>query len=282
LAAAGSGRAEGGSQEKQFPPALLSFFIYNPRFGPREGEEENKILFYHPNEVEKNEKIRNVGLCEAIVQFTRTFSPSKPAKSLHTQKNRQFFNEPEENFWMVMVVRNPIIEKQSKDGKPVVEYQEEELLDKVYSSVLQQCYSMYKLFNGTFLKAMEDGGVKLLKERLEKFFHRYLQTLHLQSCDLLDIFGGISFFPLDKMTYLKIQSFINRVEESLNIVKYTAFLYNDQLIWSGLEQDDMRILYKYLTTSLFPRHIEPELAGRDSPVRAEMPGNLQHYGRCTH
>ncbi|KAL4826524.1 hypothetical protein H8958_005063 [Nasalis larvatus] len=152
------------------------------------------------------------------------------------------------------------------------------LQDKVYSSVLQQCYSMYKLFNGTFLKAMEDGGVELLKERLEKFFHRYLQTLHLQSCALLDIFGGISFFPLDKMTYLKIQSFINRMEESLNIVKYTAFLYNDQLIWSGLEQDDMRILYKYLTTSLFPRHIEPELAGRDSPI-AEMPGNLQHYGR---
>ncbi|PKU43245.1 hypothetical protein llap_6444 [Limosa lapponica baueri] len=154
--------------------------------------EEKKILFYHPNEVEKNEKIRNVGLCEAIVQFTRTFSPTKPAKSLHTQKNRQFFHEPEENFWMVMVVRNPIIEKH-KDGKPVYEYQEEELLDKVYSSVLQQCYSMYKLFNGTFLKAMEDGGVKVLKERLEKFFHR--------------------------------------------------------------------------------------LAGRDSPIRAEMPGNLQHYGR---
>ncbi|XP_070951462.1 vacuolar fusion protein CCZ1 homolog B isoform X5 [Macaca nemestrina] len=278
-AAAGAGSGPWAAQEKQFPPALLSFFIYNPRFGPREGEEENKILFYHPNEVEKNEKIRNVGLCEAIVQFTRTFSPSKPAKSLHTQKNRQFFNEPEEHFWMVMVVRNPIIEKQSKDGKQVIEYQEEELLDKVYSSVLQQCYSMYKLFNGTFLKAMEDGGLELLKERLEKFFHRYLQTLHLQSCDLLDIFGGISFFPLDKMTYLKIQSFINRMEESLSIVKYTAFLYNDQLIWSGLEQDDMRILYKYLTTSLFPRHMEPELAGRDSPIRAEMPGNLQHYGR---
>ncbi|KAM9372313.1 vacuolar fusion protein CCZ1 homolog isoform 4-T4 [Phaethornis superciliosus] len=237
--------AGGAGQEKQLAPTLLSFFIYNPKLGPKEGEEEKKILFYHPNEVEKNEKIRNVGLCEAIVQFTRTFSPTKPAKSLHTQKNRQFFHEPEENFWMVMVVRNPIIEKH-KDGKPVYEYQEEELLDKVYSSVLQQCYSMYKLFNGTFLKAMEDGGVKVLKERLEKFFHR---------------------------------SFINRMEESLNTVKYTAFLYNDQLIWSGLEQDDMRILYKYLTTSLFPRHMEPELAGRDSPIRSEMPGNLQHYGR---
>jgi len=30
---------------------------------------------------------------------------------------------------------------------------------------------------------------------------------------------------------------------------------------SGLEQDDMRILYKYLTTSLFPRHSEPEVGG---------------------
>lgn len=96
--------AAGAGQEKQLAPTLLSFFIYNPKLGPKEGEEEKKILFYHPNEVEKNEKIRNVGLCEAIVQFTRTFSPTKPAKSLHTQKNRQFFHEPEENFWMVMPV----------------------------------------------------------------------------------------------------------------------------------------------------------------------------------
>ncbi|CAJ0967993.1 unnamed protein product [Ranitomeya imitator] len=247
-------------QEKHYPPSLLSFFIYNPKFGPREGEEEKKILFYHPSEVEKNEKIKNVGLCEAIVQFTRTFNPTKPAQSLHTQKNRQFFLEPEDGFWMVMVVKNPVVEKQ-KDGKAILEYQEDEILDKVYSSVLEQCYKMYKgyivdsyrfffnacllrifvchvtdtvelqLFNGTFNKAMDAGGVTLLKDRLEKFFLRYLQTLHLQSCDLLDVFSGISFFPLDKMTYLKIQSFINRVEESLSLVKYTAFLYNDQLIW---------------------------------------------------
>uniref|UniRef100_A0A6I8S8S5 CCZ1 homolog B, vacuolar protein trafficking and biogenesis associated n=1 Tax=Xenopus tropicalis TaxID=8364 RepID=A0A6I8S8S5_XENTR len=269
-------------QDKRFAPSLLSFFIYNPKFGPREGEEEKKILFYHPNEVEKNEKIRNVGLCEAIVQFTRTFNPTKPAKSLHTQKNRQFFHEPEEGFWMVMVVKNPLAEKQ-KEGKTVLEYQEDELLVSMTWFYFFLCYIYYyylrSLFNGTFSRAMEVGQVELLKDRLEKFFHRYLQTLHLHSCDLLDVFGGISFFPLDKMTYLKIQSFINRIEESLNIVKYTAFLYNDQLIWSGLEQEDMRILYKYLTTTLFPRYTEPELAGRDSPIRPEMPGNLQHYGR---
>uniref|UniRef100_A0A3P9LTD5 CCZ1/INTU/HSP4 first Longin domain-containing protein n=1 Tax=Oryzias latipes TaxID=8090 RepID=A0A3P9LTD5_ORYLA len=266
-----------GMQEKQYTPCLLNFFIYNPTFGPREGEEEKKILFYHPSEVEKNEKIRNVGLCEAIVQFTRTFCPTKPAKSLHTQKNRQFFFEPEENFWItfLMVVLGVKHFPPFLTGDVCVYFTEE----IYWSKLVRQCYSMYKLFNGPFSRAMEAGGVELLMQKLEKFFYRYLQTLHLQSCDLLDVFGGISFFPLDKMTYLKIQSFVNRVEESLSLIKYTAFLYNDQLIWSGLEQDDMRTLYKYLTTSLFPRHSEPELAGRDSPLRPEVAGNLLHYGR---
>ncbi|RXN00427.1 Vacuolar fusion protein CCZ1-like [Acipenser ruthenus] len=128
----------------------------------------------------------------------KTFCPTKIAKSLHTQKNRQFFCEPEEHFWMVMFVQNPKIENNT-DGKPVVEYQEEEILDPVYSTVLLQCYNMYKIFNSTFARTMETGGVDLLKERLEKFFYRYLQTLHLQSCDLLDIFSGITIFPLDKV-----------------------------------------------------------------------------------
>lgn len=43
-----------------------------------------------------------------IYFLSRTFSPTKPAKSLHTQKNRQFFHEPEENFWMVMVLMHMI------------------------------------------------------------------------------------------------------------------------------------------------------------------------------
>uniref|UniRef100_A0A8C4TI32 CCZ1 homolog, vacuolar protein trafficking and biogenesis associated n=1 Tax=Erpetoichthys calabaricus TaxID=27687 RepID=A0A8C4TI32_ERPCA len=260
-----SPRMASGSQEKLYGPSLLNFFIYNPKFGPREGEV--RWLFSHMFE-------GSVSWHNSIAIFLfpphRTFCPTKPAKSLHTQKNRQFFFEPEEHFWMVMVVKNPMIERPSKGGKPDLEYQEEEIFFALLHS---------QLFNGRFSKAMDEGGVALLRERLEKFFYRYLQALHLGSCDLLDVFGGISFFPLDKMTYLKIQSFVNQMEQSLNLVKYTAFLYNDQLIWSGLEQDDMRILYKYLTTSLFPRHSEPELAGRDSPMRPEMSGNLLHYGR---
>lgn len=101
------------------------------------------------------------------------------------------------------------------------------------------------------------------------FSFQYLQTLHLQSCDLLDVFGGISFFPLDKMTYLKIQSFVNRVEESLSLIKYTAFLYNDQLIWYRLnacwnlylyliQPNKFTALYTTITTR---RHLENTVHG---------------------
>lgn len=38
-----------------------------------------------------------------------------------------------------------------------------------------------------------------------------------------------------------------------------SLMYCPVFCRSGLEQDDMRILYKYLTTSLFPRHTEPEV-----------------------
>jgi len=42
-----SPRMASGMQEKQYTPSLLSFFIYNPKFGPREGEVTilNNIVF---------------------------------------------------------------------------------------------------------------------------------------------------------------------------------------------------------------------------------------------
>ena len=64
---------------------------------------------------------------------------------------------------------------------------------------------------------------------------------------MVDAFDGIQFLPLDKNTYLRVQCFINLTESTFPCIKYTVFLYNDHLVWSGLEQDDMRVLYKYLT-----------------------------------
>ena len=117
---------------------LVSFFIYNPQLGPKEGtvrnnlyptqmplkdlvlvqrkdwrspfmlyhflpQEHQKILYYKPEGEILNRKIRNIGLCEALVNFTKTFTSDKPCESVHTQRLRQVFYEPEPHMWMVLV-----------------------------------------------------------------------------------------------------------------------------------------------------------------------------------
>ncbi|KAK3090405.1 hypothetical protein FSP39_011589 [Pinctada imbricata] len=278
---------------------LVSFFVFNSNYGPREGEEHKKILFYYPKEEDLDNKIKNIGLCEAIVKFAETFS-DKPCQSMHTQKMRHLFLEPEKDFWAVMTVSIPFIEKQ-KEGQPYTEYQEEDVQDPVYEALLRQAYRMFQvctspvyeailrqayrlfqLFNGTFchILAKTNNNVDVLKQRLDHFYSRYLQTLRVHQSDIIDIFSGIHFMPLDKNTYLRVQCFINLLEARFPYIKYTAFMYNDQLVWSGLEQDDMRIMYKYLTTSLFPSYQEQELQGTSSvsPARTTTAQAI-HYGK---
>ncbi|KAH3863474.1 vacuolar fusion protein CCZ1 homolog [Dreissena polymorpha] len=265
--------------------SLLSFFIFNPTYGPKEGEEHKKIMYYYPTNVDIDTKIKQVGLCEAIITFTRTFS-DKPCETLHTQKTRQVYFQPEKDFWMVMTVSVPFSEK-TKDGQVSYEYHEEDVQDPVMEALLRQSYRMFTLFNGSIYYLLQkfDNNVQTLQTRLDHFFSRYVLTLRPVSSDLLDVFSGISFLPLDKNTYLKVQCFINVLESTFQQVKYTAFLYNDQLVWSGLEQDDMRIMYRYLTTSLFPAYLEQELQAAGmapSPgTRHASTSNIGsvHYGK---
>jgi len=60
---------------------------------------------------------------------------------------------------------------------------------------------------------------------------QYLLSLKLNNSDILDVFQGLQFLPLDKITFLKVQCFMNLVEAMFTQVKYTAFLYNDQVVW---------------------------------------------------
>lgn len=255
--------------------SLLHFYIFNTEYGPKEGEEYKKILFYHPSDLDLDTQVKRIGLSEAVTRFTATFS-DQPCQSMHTQQTRQVFFEPEPCFWMVMVVSIPFKEK-AKEGQNVTEYRDDHVQDSVYESILQQAYKMFKLFNGTFTTILNraDGNVESLKQRLDHFYCKYLLTLKLPQGDILDVFNGITFLPLDKNTYLRIQCFINNLEASFPFIKYTAFLYNEKLVWSGLEQEDMRIMYRYLTASLFPTYLEQELQGG----HGRQPLGLGHYGK---
>lgn len=211
------------TSQQTSPVSLQNFYIYNPTYGPREGEEHKKVLFFHPANTHLDVQIRSVGLSEAVVQFADEFAPSKRCEAVHTQKTRQLYLNPEPDFWIVLIVRVPATYR-TQDGKTTAEYHEEDVQDTVFQAVLKQAYTMFKFFTGTFTDIVNKFSVEELKSRLNHFFSKYLENLRLNQSDILDIQNGIQFLPLDKNTYLRIQCFINLIEASFQQIKYTAFL----------------------------------------------------------
>ena len=48
---------------------LTQFFLFNPSWGPREGQEEEKVIFHWPAHLDANARVRSVGLVEAVVRW---------------------------------------------------------------------------------------------------------------------------------------------------------------------------------------------------------------------
>jgi hypothetical protein len=53
------------------PPTLSRFFIFNPKYGPREDNDHEKILFYHPKATTLDSQMKDVGLAEALTNITK-------------------------------------------------------------------------------------------------------------------------------------------------------------------------------------------------------------------
>jgi len=152
---------------------------------------------------------------------------------------------------MILAVNNPRVSK-VQDGASVSEFKENELDDTSLLTVLSQAYKLFKLFNGSFTGQRKQYGEEGLKQKLDAFFSSYLQSMIIDEIDLFSTLDGIHFLPVDKNVYLRIQCFINLCEQTFPKIQYSTFLYRDHLVWSGLEQEETRILYRYLVNHLAP------------------------------
>lgn len=72
------------------------------------------------------------------------------------------------------------------------------------------------------------------------------KKLSVQDCDIMNTFNGIRFMSLDRGMYLKIQCLLNLLEEKLPLIDKTIVMHQDEMIWSGLEQEDAALIYNYL------------------------------------
>lgn len=260
------------------PLSLKYFYIFNSLYGQKEGEEAEKILYFYPPKTDLDQQIKNVGLAEAIIKFTETFNCHQDCESLHTQKTRQLYFRPEEGFWMALVLSVPTVIK-TKEGVDSLEHLSDDIQDNVYWAVMQEVYRSFRLFHGSFKTILHVGNdVTKLRYELDQYMSKHLMKLRLNHADILDVFHGIQFLPLDKKTFLHVQTLVNLLECSFSTVRYTSFLYNDQLVWSGLEPDDMQVLYRYLVSSVLPAQMETEFQGGAVPRQASSFSAL-HYGR---
>ncbi|XP_075977696.1 vacuolar fusion protein CCZ1 isoform X2 [Anticarsia gemmatalis] len=245
---------------------INSFFIFNSSFGPREGEEFKRILFYHPSQTSPDAQKMQVGLCEAVVKFMSTFS-SEPCEALQTQTKRYIFYQPEKGYWMVLVVRIPYTTK----ALSAIGETRGDLIDPtVMYDLIVSAYKMFKMFRGPF----KDFSTDDIYAACDQFFSPYIITRSLTN-DISDVIQGISYLPLDKNSFFKVLCFIDLLEVNYPHFKCISFIYNEQLIWNGLATNDMLTLYQYLIQTLLPRQVEKEIQG--GAVAA-----AQRHGRFIH
>lgn len=56
--------------------------------------------------------------------------------------------------------------------------------------------------------------------------------MRIADCDIIDVFEGMMFLPLDKKTYLHAQSFMNMFQCKFGEqVHYSMLLMNNHLVW---------------------------------------------------
>eukprot|EP01130_Rhizamoeba_saxonica_P001631 TRINITY_DN1150_c0_g1_i3.p1 TRINITY_DN1150_c0_g1~~TRINITY_DN1150_c0_g1_i3.p1 ORF type:complete len:437 (+),score=63.14 TRINITY_DN1150_c0_g1_i3:196-1506(+) len=233
-------------------PKLSRFFIFNPAyFGLREDNDYEKVLLYYPA-TDIREQMLDVGLIEGLVQFASTFSDT-PAESCHNEKTRFTIYECEPNWWIVMGSQNPkkIKHIEEKKGKKTVERTEvewlyEDLDDIVLRNTVDRCYKMFRLFNGPMEMIYQEQGEAGIREVLNQTFISIIQSIKLPNLDLFHTLEGVEFLPVNKNVYLRILSLINYSEQTFDQIKYSTLMYKDSLVWSGLEQDDMRTMYRFL------------------------------------
>ncbi|CAG5046000.1 unnamed protein product [Parnassius apollo] len=231
---------------------INSFFIFNSTFGPKEGEELKRILFFHPNQVTADARKIQVGLCEAVVKFMSTFS-SEPCEALQTQTKRYIFFQPEKNYWMVLVVRMPYA---TKSMSSIGEKRGDMIQPVMMQNLLVTAYKMFRMFVGLFT----DITAEDIYTKCQQFFTPYILSRNITN-DVTNVIQGINYLPLEKNSFFKVVCFIDLLEINYPDFKCIAFIYNEQLIWNGLSTDNMLTLYQYLVQSLLPKQVEKEIQG---------------------
>lgn len=249
-------------------PKLSELFVFSPTLCQKEGEEHKKLLYYYPPDKSLNTRLNSIGLCEALMTFTRFFDSS--CLSVHTSMTRRFFHSISEGVWAVMIVTLPVHNASATEYSAYHEG-DYNLHDHVMRAVLSTACETFELFNGRIDTLLQCEDMDMLRLRLDHFFSRYLRLMLFDHFDIVDCFNGIQFTSTEPADFARVQGFMNRVQFAFRCIEHLAFFYDGRLVHSTLDPEYARHLYHYLNSFLFSE--QPDL------THTAVTTKMRHLGR---
>lgn len=222
--------------------------VFDLRRGQREGEEVEKILFFHPPDLLLTEQLSVIGLSEGLITFSRIFSPDAACEVIEAERHSHVFYEAEPDIWMVMVVE--------KNRELEAIWRIEAL-----RGILKEVHSLFVMFNGS-IRAMldkEPGGT-IVRSHLYSFITDYLfdffsgKKLQLPSFrDSLRERGTVQMLTVGREAALEIQSLVQVLESCAGTSGcHSLILFHDLLVSTSLSPDDTVNLYTYAVLRMSP------------------------------
>ncbi|KAK7890597.1 hypothetical protein LTR67_007805 [Exophiala xenobiotica] len=216
-------------------PAQLSYLaIYNPSLGPTDESVRDQIVFYYSRKLEdergergnetttrgikqsyeakqegqqhrkdkyeeaqENERLRQVGLAQGMVDFVKNFSDGVPLESIETEKSRVVLKEVEPGWWILAAIdltklplstaasnakKTPNTAKGSHSGESTptenVEYSSREVAPaQLLLAQLTHAHRGFLLHHASCLSELwkkHENSKRLFSELLERYWTRFI------------------------------------------------------------------------------------------------------------
>ncbi|KAI1810875.1 hypothetical protein GGS20DRAFT_565618 [Poronia punctata] len=196
-------------------PAQLGFLtIYNPSLGTTDETIDDQIVYYasvntqtqrrkhrsrgkptaNVSQEERNERLRQIGLAQGMVEFSRGFSDGKPVDTIETEKTRVVLQELEPGWWILASIDLSKIPLPPRIGPPTSDQTGEQSENVEYSSrelkpstlLLRDLLRAHSIFllhhapslSALFVKSKRSNFVKLLSRFWDLFLSTWDVMLH--------------------------------------------------------------------------------------------------------
>lgn len=207
-------------------PAQLGFLaIFNPSLGASDDTIDEQIVYYASvsarsqkrrqrsrgkptadiSQEERNERLRQIGLAQGMVEFSRGFAHDKPVNTIETERTRVVLQEVEPGWWILASIDLTRIPLPPRLGSPTsgksddqpdnVEYSSRELKPStLLMRDLLRAHSVFLLhhassLSGLFVKLKRSNFIKVLSRFWDLFLSTWEVMLHGNPA--CNIFGGI-------------------------------------------------------------------------------------------